>query len=1090
MVNSSRPGHGLALLLGLLLFTLAGTNSAVQAALPASGAIASQLEKLNPDDTSPATQALREAYEKTQSALESLTNLEQRTQTLNEQIARQPEQLQQLRDQLALPPQELDISAAINDIDRLEQQVTQTKAELVQQEQLRDELDKAVQKNDEQLINLRAELAHLKQSPPPSENLGSDLPDNLREARRTLEEVLTQEQARRAQTLELELLVLPGENELSQLRLALARRKVSQLSSALDEMQSVLGKQRRSELESTLASVQPAPDNLPKPLATVSDQNRTDSDTLRQLVRELETSNNRQRELENRLSQIGERYRLVKQQLELDIPQLSADLHRFARQLIRPIDLEKTRADISRLRLAKLNDDRDLLNTKQLKADPPVEVKALGQDALDQYDQIMENRVRLLEQIQQTRQQLINLRSQMLSTQQQINEQLQQARALVDQHLLWQPTIAPISTQWPSDLIEGLSHLSDRLHDFNTDTSLLRGQIPLWMIIAVTLLFTALSVSLRRHLKANRERWHESIGRVTQDRFSRTLKLLVGAPIIAAPIPVLALLLEHDLNPAHPLHDPLSPLLFLIASFVFIAQSIRGWLVTPYGLLSGHLELPARLCHILNRELQILCFVSVPLLAGLIIADGIEEQALLSSGGRLLFLLLTLALTRFWWVMWKTSSAFNQLSAEPRWWQDSRLWIGSMIGFNLVMFGLGLAGFLFGALFLMLIFAAVILQIALVFMFYRLGVRWLQIEERQLAFKQALEKRAELLAARENPEEETPVEENYYDLKTISLQTRTLLKISSIALLVLGLWLTMGDFLPTLHILDRVPLWNTYQSTPDGQVLEAITLADIAGGLLILGLTLLAAYNLPGLVELLILRHINLTPGSNFAITTLLKYSLILFGTMSGVSQFGLEWSKLQWLVAALGVGLGFGLQEIVANFVSGIILLFEKPIRIGDTVTIGDVTGNVSRIQIRATTLVDWDNKEVIIPNKTFITERLINWSLTDATTRIVLTVGAAYGSDTEKVKELLVQAAEEHPDVLDEPAPSAYFRAFGASSLDFDLRVYVSRMEDRIPVTDGLNHRIDRLFKDAGIEIAFPQLDVHLFSNPKQPPEAPEQR
>ncbi|SEG81965.1 mechanosensitive ion channel domain-containing protein [Marinobacterium lutimaris] len=1085
MVNTLRPNRGLSLLLGLLLFIFAGVNTAL-AELPASSAIASQLEKLKPDDTSPATQALREAYEKTQSTLESLGNLEQRTQTLNEQIARQPEELQKLRDQLAEPPQELDISAAINDVDHLEQQVIQTKAELVQQEQLRDELDKSVQKNDEQLINLRAELAHLKQSPAPSENLSSDMPDELRQARRTLEEVLTQEQAKRAQTLELELLVLPGENELSQLKLALARRKVSQLSNALDQMQSVLGQQRRSELESTLASVEPAPDNLPEPLAEVSRQNRSDSDSLRQLVRDIEVSNNRQRELETRLSQIGERYRLVQQQLELDIPQLNADLHRFARQLIRPIDLESTRANISRLRLAKLNTDRDLLNAKQLRADPPQEVISLGEDAQAQYDRILENRIRLLEQIQQSRQQLINARSQMLSTQQQINEQLQQARALVDQHLLWQPTIAPINSQWGSDLIEGLSHLKDRLTDFNSETSLLRGQIPLWAIIALPLLLAALSVALRRYFKQHRERWHDSIGRVTQDRFSRTLKLLVGAPIIAAPIPVLALLLQQDLNPAHPLHDPLSPLLYLVASFVFIAQCIRGWLTTPYGLLNGHLELPAKLCRILNRELQILCIVSLPLLAGLIIADGIEEQALLASGGRLLFLLLTLALTRFWWVMWKTSSAFNQLTSEPSWWQDSRLWIGSMIGFNLLMFGLGLAGFLFGALFLMLIFAVVILQIALVFMVYRLGVRWLQIEERRLAFKQALEKRAEQIAARENPEEEAPVEENYYDLKTISLQTRTLLKISSLALLFLGLWLTMGDFLPTLHILDRVPLWSTYQSTADGQVLEQITLADIAGGVLILGLSLLAAYNLPGLVELLILRHIHLTPGSNFAITTLLKYSLILVGTMSGVSQFGLEWSKLQWLVAALGVGLGFGLQEIVANFVSGIILLFEKPIRIGDTVTIGDVTGNVSRIQIRATTLVDWDNKEVIIPNKTFITERLINWSLTDATTRIVLTVGAAYGSDTQKVKELLVQAAEEHSEVLEDPAPSAYFRAFGESSLDFDLRVYVSRMEDRIPVTDGLNHRIDRLFKDAGIEIAFPQLDVHLFRTPPNVPKS----
>ncbi|MBR9828916.1 MAG: mechanosensitive ion channel, partial [Oceanospirillales bacterium] len=191
---------------------------------------------------------------------------------------------------------------------------------------------------------------------------------------------------------------------------------------------------------------------------------------------------------------------------------------------------------------------------------------------------------------------------------------------------------------------------------------------------------------------------------------------------------------------------------------------------------------------------------------------------------------------------------------------------------------------------------------------------------------------------------------------------------------------------------------------------------------------------------------------------------------------FGLQWSKLQWLVAALGVGLGFGLQEIVANFVSGLIILFEKPVRIGDTITLGNVTGSVSRIQIRATTITDWDRKEVIIPNKTFITEQLINWSLSDAITRVVLTIGVAYGSDTELAQKLLLEAACANPRVLDDPEPDAYFREFADSTLNIDLRVFVSSMSDRVPVTNELNTEINRLFNEHGIEIAFPQLDVHL--------------
>ena len=303
-----------------------------------------------------------------------------------------------------------------------------------------------------------------------------------------------------------------------------------------------------------------------------------------------------------------------------------------------------------------------------------------------------------------------------------------------------------------------------------------------------------------------------------------------------------------------------------------------------------------------------------------------------------------------------------------------------------------------------------------------------------------------------------------------------LLKTAVVLLLGISLWLTLGDFLPTLQVLESVQLWSSLEMSGGKEVLTHVTLRDLVVGGLIVWLSLLAAKNLPGLLELLALRHLELSPGTGYAITTLLKYSLILIGVMIAIGQFGVQWSKLQWLVAALGVGLGFGLQEIVANFVSGLIILFEKPVRIGDTVTLGNVTGTVSRIQIRATTITDWDRKEVIIPNKTFITEQLINWSLSDAITRVVITIGVAYDSDTELAEQLLQQAAQENERVLDDPAPDAYFREFAASTLNIDLRVYVSSMADRVPVTNELNKTINRLFNEHDIEIAYPQLDVHL--------------
>ena len=133
-----------------------------------------------------------------------------------------------------------------------------------------------------------------------------------------------------------------------------------------------------------------------------------------------------------------------------------------------------------------------------------------------------------------------------------------------------------------------------------------------------------------------------------------------------------------------------------------------------------------------------------------------------------------------------------------------------------------------------------------------------------------------------------------------------------------------------------------------------------------------------------------------------------------------------------MGLGLGFGLQEIFANFVSGLIILFERPIRVGDTVTVGSISGVVSRIRIRATWITGFDRKELVVPNKEFVTTQLVNWSLSDAVSRVEIKVGIAYGSDTERAIELLQDAADANPDVLRDPAPSVLFLGFGESSLD----------------------------------------------------------
>jgi potassium efflux system protein len=208
------------------------------------------------------------------------------------------------------------------------------------------------------------------------------------------------------------------------------------------------------------------------------------------------------------------------------------------------------------------------------------------------------------------------------------------------------------------------------------------------------------------------------------------------------------------------------------------------------------------------------------------------------------------------------------------------------------------------------------------------------------------------------------------------------------------------------------------------------------------------------------------------------RYAIIATGVVVVSSILGIGWSKVQWLLAGLTVGLGFGLQEIFANFISGLIILFERPIRIGDTVTVGTNSGTVTRIRTRATTITDWDHKELIIPNKSFVTGEVVNWTLSDPVTRLIIRVGVAYGSDVELTEKLMLDVATTHPLVLDDPSPTVFFRAFDESALTFELRVFFKEILNRMQLTHELNKAINQAFAERGIEIAFPQRDIHVRS------------
>jgi potassium efflux system protein len=242
-------------------------------------------------------------------------------------------------------------------------------------------------------------------------------------------------------------------------------------------------------------------------------------------------------------------------------------------------------------------------------------------------------------------------------------------------------------------------------------------------------------------------------------------------------------------------------------------------------------------------------------------------------------------------------------------------------------------------------------------------------------------------------------------------------------------------------------LWHKTVSVDGEEQQEPVTLLHLGLALLFAAGTWVLLKRLPALLEIVLLRRYKRCPPRTvYAVTTLTSYVIGATGILLVLGTLGASWTQLQWMAAALSVGIGFGLQEIVANFISGLIILFERPIRVGDTVTVGDTDGVVTKIRIRATTIRNFDRKELLVPNKEFITGRLLNWSLSDPVTRIVLVVGVAYGSDVERASAIMKRIAEANEHVLDEPPPVVTFDTFGDNALTLTLRAYVDSVDVRI--------------------------------------------
>ncbi len=395
--------------------------------------------------------------------------------------------------------------------------------------------------------------------------------------------------------------------------------------------------------------------------------------------------------------------------------------------------------------------------------------------------------------------------------------------------------------------------------------------------------------------------------------------------------------------------------------------------------------------------------------------------------------------------------------------------------------------------------------------------RWLYLSRRRLAMTHAEKLRSaeEAEAGVESRAVRLAEDDTQTELLALLGQSRRLLRWAYGLALAGCLWGLWSGLLPALQALENIPVWHVETTasaassagrsplaalvgtrvetsspavTPVAASAAFVSVWDLLIVFLVLGVTAIATRNLPGFLEMAVFSHVRFERGEGYAMTTLLRYVVVLVGCVIAAHGLRIEWSKVQWLAAAVTVGIGFGLQEVFANFVSGLILLFERPVRVGDIVTVGDVSGIVARIQIRATTIRDWDNRELILPNKELVTGRFVNWTLSDSVTRIMIPVGISYDADVRQAQALILEVARQNPAVLADPAPMVVFEGFGDSTLNLTLRAHVSRTDQRNPALSELNAAILDAFRKAGIEIAYPQRDLHIRSVPAGFTGAPE--
>ncbi|MBJ6137539.1 mechanosensitive ion channel [Marinobacter litoralis] len=806
--------------------------------------------------------------------------------------------------------------------------------------------------------------------------------------------------------------------------------------------------------------------------ADIREQIQTLRKSLNQRRAALTESRERLDYAESILSRLEGEYQSFELRLENAGLNLTADYAELLKQRLERLQEQSVASDF----IKGIEDKLATAREEQLRLEEFEAITAPGEDARSQLRSL---RSKLLRELHKAVTEHINVLNEYFNTVTALQDQVKRYQTLLKQRLFWLPSAKIISTDTSAQLVESIQWLVSQLQFNDLRDSVSQSVKERGGRIALVVSFLLVLLTKRKKIKANLHANQQYVGHVGMDRTAFTVQALINSILLALPGVLAFALAALLLMEGNAFFAALSKGFTAAAFIMFLLALIRN-VATKDGLGEKHFHWNPGSLRAIRRELLLLMAFVIPVTIVMTAISATPDGAKFDDSlGRLLFIIVSVALAIF---AQRIMSAVRD--EQPR----HRLFIilhWVAVAAPILLAVASTIGYHYTALQLERNLFISICWLAFSALLYFTGLRALSVRERRLTLKRLIEQReAERKQAEARETSDTSGESTLItpempemNLKDISEQSSSLLRILVSAVAITGLLLLWTDVIPALQLFDDITLWTIATDLEGGDPLP-ITLADALLSLLVGAGTVMAVKNLPGTLEVTLLSRLDLQPGAGYAITTITTYILVFLGVIVCLGVIGIQWSKLQWLIAALGVGLGFGLQEIVANFVSGIILLFERPIRVGDTVTIGGITGKVSRIRIRATTLVDWDRKEQIVPNKTFVTQDLTNWTLSDATIRLKIFVGVAYGSDVDEVQKLLSDVALNNDRVMEDPAPAVFCVGLGDSSIDFEVWVFVKDLPDMMPLYHELYSAITRTLTDAGVTIPFPQRDIRIHS------------